>query len=371
MNEKKSMSDSTAIEAEPQITPGSPNPPAERPPGLGAKLLSPRTILSLLVAGGLLYFFTSRQDPGTLEDAWQQIRSANPSLYLAALLVYYLNFPIRALRWRILLQNAGTPADEIPRNRDLAEIIYLSWFANSIVPAKLGDLYRGWLLRREGGSSWTHAMGTIVAERMLDVIVLVTLMVLTGLAAYGDVLAQGGAGGAGACLKSGANLEDLGCTLLQLFTIGGLGVLILLIGLILVARYGAHLERHLPERLGQFYSRFAGALVLSFGQFGPLLALSLAAWTTEGLSFLLVGRALGFTIELPLVIFFSLLQAFITVIPVTPGGLGFEPILIAALSLKGYPGGAALAMTGLYRTISYLSLVVGGALVYLFSKKTK
>jgi uncharacterized membrane protein YbhN (UPF0104 family) len=346
-------------------------PPVERPPGLGAKLLSPRTILSLIVAGGLLWFFASRQDPGTLADAWRRIRGANPLYYLAALLVYYLNFPIRALRWRLLLQNAGTPAEEIPRNRDLAEIIYLSWFANSVVPAKLGDLYRGWLLRREGGSSWTHAMGTIVAERVLDVIVLVTLMVLTGLATYGDVLAQGIAGGAGACLRSGANLEDLGCSLLQLFTIGGVGVLGLVIGLIVVAKQGAQLERLLPQRLAQVYARFAGALVLSFGQFGPLLGLSLAAWTSEGLSFLLVGRALGYTLEVPLVVFFSLLQAFITVIPLTPGGLGFEPILIASLELKGYEGDIALAMTGLYRTISYLSLVVGGAFVYVFSKKTK
>ena len=65
------------------------------------------------------------------------------------------------------------------------------------------------------------------------------------------------------------------------------------------------------------------------------------------------------------------IQAFITVIPLTPGGLGFEPVLSTALELKGFAGGTALAMTGLYRTISYLSLVVGGSLVYLLSKKTK
>ena len=84
-----------------------------------------------------------------------------------------------------------------------------------------------------------------------------------------------------------------------------------------------------------------------------------------------MGLALGLRLPLPLVVFFSLLQAFITVIPLTPGAVGLEFILVSALTIKGYDGGPALAMTGLYRTISFLSLIVGGAAVYLFSRKTR
>jgi uncharacterized protein (TIRG00374 family) len=325
----------------------------------------------MLAAAGLLWLFLSRQDPATLRDAWQQLRRAQPGFYLAALIVYYLNFPIRALRWRILLTNAGTPREDLPRLRDLAEIIYLSWFVNALVPAKLGDLYRGWLLRREGGSSWTHAMGTIVAERVLDLIVLVVLMVATGLATYGEVLAEGMQGGARACLSGGLRLDQLGCTLLQLFTVGGLGALAMIAGLILLARFGERVEARLPARIAPTYAHFSGALVLSFDRFGLLLGLSMVAWAFEGAAFWLVGLAMGHSLPLPLVVFFALLQAFITVIPLTPGGLGFEGILATALRIKGYAGGAALAMTGLYRTISYLSLILGGALVYLLSKKTR
>ncbi|MCB0215955.1 MAG: flippase-like domain-containing protein [Caldilineae bacterium] len=342
-----------------------------RPPTLGSRLASPRTLVSLLAAVALIGFFLSRQDPAELDAAWSQLRQASPLLYGAALLAYYLNFPVRALRWRLLLENAGTPAAEIPRNRDLAEIIYLSWFVNALVPAKLGDLYRGWLLRREGGSSWTHAMGTIVAERILDLIVLVGLMVTTGLLTYGDVLAAGVTGGPYACLASPPDLSNLGCSLLQLFAVGGVGALAMIVGLILVARHGSRLEPLMPGRLAAVYNRFSGALVLSFDRFGRLLGLSLLAWSFEGLAFWLVGLALGQSLPLPLVVFFALLQAFITVIPLTPGGLGFEPVLATALEIKGFAGSAALAMTGLYRSISYLSLIAGGALVYLLSKKTK
>ena len=346
-------------------------PQPEAAPSLGGRLASPRTVLSLAVALGLLGYFLHRQGPETLAASWAQIRGADPLVYLAALGAYYLAFPIRAARWRILLSNSGEPPERVPRLADLAEIIYLSWFANSVVPAKLGDVYRGWLLRRTGGVRWSHAMGTIVAERVLDVIVLVSLMVVTGFLTYGDVLRDAVEGGPIACLESGLHPGALSCTLLQLFAVGGAVVLVLLGGLVVFARFGAHLERFLPTRLGVVYVRFADALVLSFGRFGWLLALSALAWAAEAACFWLVGRALGHPLPLALVVFFSLLQAFITVIPLTPGGLGFEPVLAGALRLRGFDPAAALAMVVLYRTISYFSLVIGGAVLYAQSPRTK
>lgn len=344
-------------------------PPADGPPALGSRLASRRTALSLGVAAILVGAFLYSQDPATLADAARRIRGANPWLYLAALATYYLAFPVRARRWRILLGNAGSDTARLPSTLALAEIIYLSWFVNSIVPAKLGDVYRGWLVRRTGGVPWSTAMGTIVAERMLDLIVLTVLMVLTGLATYGDVLARGVDGGTVACIRRGAGLDDLGCTLFDVFLLGGAAVIGMLAALIVVARFGGHLERVLPDRAGRLYLRFADALVLSFGRFGPLLGLSAAAWMAEGMAFWLVGLALGYRLPLPLVVFFSLLQAFITAIPLTPGGLGFEPLLTGALRLRGFAGSAALAMTGLYRTISYGSLLVGGAVVYVARRR--
>jgi len=346
-------------------------PPApERLPSLWSRMRSGRTVASFGLAVLLLGALFWRLDRAVLADAWLRLRAARPGWWLAALGAYYLAFPARAARWQILLANAGEPIAAIPRNRVLAEIIYLSWFANALVPAKLGDVWRGWLVRREGGTSWTRAMGTIVAERALDLVVLVVLMVAAGFLTYGDVLAGGVAGGLGACLRDGAG-GHVGCSLARLFGLGAVLVLALIVGLVLVARYGAHAERLLPARVGARYAAFASALVLSFGRFGPLLALSAAAWAAEGASFYLVGRALGLSLGAPLVVFFSLLQAFITAIPATPGGLGLEFILAGAIGLRGYAAADALALTALYRTISYLSLIVGGAVVFLASPRTR
>ncbi len=343
---------------------------AERP-SLGRRFLSPRTVLSFAFAAGLIVFALRQQDPETLRQAWAQVRGAHLGWYAAALVTYYLNFPVRGWRWRVLLGNAGEPEERQAPVRDLAEIIYLSWFANAVVPAKLGDVYRGWLLRAHHGTAWSRAMGTIVAERALDLVVLVVLMVTTGFFTYGDVLARGAEGGLGACLTGGWRPEDLGCSLAQLFAVGAVLVVVLMVGLVAFARYGVHVERLLPERIARVYGTFSSALVLSFGRFPRLLGLTLLAWVAEGASFYFVGRALGLELGAALVVFFSLLQAFITVIPLTPGGLGFEPILAAAIGLRGFEAVSAIALTVLYRTISYFSLVVGGLVVFLLSKKTR
>lgn len=346
-------------------------PGPEEQPALGRRIASRRTALSFLLGFALIAFFLSRQDAGTLRASWELVRDADPLLYLLALLTYYTAFPIRAARWRILLRNSGEPPNRIPGLADLSEIIYLSWFANSVVPAKLGDVYRAWLLKRTSRVSLSHGMGTIVAERMLDAIVLVTLMLVAAFLAYGDVLSGALSDGAARCVRDGLGGGDTSCVLLDLLILGGLVAVGLLVGLVVFARYGARLGSVMPGRALAIYNRFSDALVLSFGRFGRILFLSVLAWAAEGASFWMVGLALGERLPIPLVIFFSLLQAFITVIPLTPGGLGFEIFLAGALSLRGYDPATALAMTALYRTISYLSLIAGGAVLYTVSKKTK
>src|SRR3712207_7067169 len=42
----------------------------------------------------------------------------------------------------------------------ISEIVMLSWFANCIVPAKLGDAYRAYLLKRTAGVSFSDRKST-------------------------------------------------------------------------------------------------------------------------------------------------------------------------------------------------------------------
>src|SRR3989440_8496547 len=161
------------------------------PPSLGRRFFNARTLLSFALGFAILAFLFTRVqiDVGAILD-W--VRQANPALLLLAFIAFYATFPIRALRWRRLLDNVELYTHEEGGRRQgipaLAEIIFLGWFANCIVPAKLGDAYRAYLLKLNAAVSFSTTIGTIFAERIIDVIVLFLLMLAATGLAFGRAL---------------------------------------------------------------------------------------------------------------------------------------------------------------------------------------
>ena len=325
---------------------------------LGRRFLNPRTALSFAVAFAILFFLATRAQidfGGTL----RAIAGANPAYYLLAVVAYYLVFPVRALRWRRMMANAGFSGAEIPGAGRAAQIIFLSWFANCLVPAKLGDVYRAYLLKRWCGVSGSKAGGTIVGERLLD---LATLLLL--------------AAGAGLVAVRGQPGDRL-AVLLGPLEILSVVVVLAAVAILSMRLWSAWLHGLLPARVRGLYARFAEGAVGSFGAFQVLLPYSLLAWLCEALRLFLVVRALGIVVapdpiaELAVVTAVSLVGSLLTALPLTPAGLGFvESGLVGALLLVGVPDrGQALSIAVLDRTISWASLVVVGIVVYLASAR--
>ena len=138
------------------------------------------------------------------------------------------------------------------------------------MPAKLGDLYRGYLLKKESRISFSLSMGTVVAERLLDFVVLVTLMGVAGLVSYRGRLPQ---------------------QIIQLLSIAFAVVLAVIVGLFALRRFGDFIGNLLPGRAGDLYSRFSGAMLLSFQRFPELMTYTILAWACESARVLFVVRA--------------------------------------------------------------------------------
>src|SRR5918912_318825 len=149
---------------------------------IGKRLGDWRTLLSFGIAAAILVVAVGKAgiNWGT---ALHTLRHANLALFGLAVVVYYASFPIRTYRWRSLMRNAnhGALQHKIARFplRDLTQILYLSWFANVVIPAKLGDVYRAYLARRWLGVSLSRTVGTILAERILDLVVLFPLLLVS------------------------------------------------------------------------------------------------------------------------------------------------------------------------------------------------
>ena len=131
---------------------------------LMAEIAKAKTIVSLVLPL-ILLFFLVRSLPGfKLEELPGLILQANPLLLLAAFAIFYIGFPLRGLRWSVLIRGTGFPL----RIRDATEIIFLSWLVNCLVPAKLGDVYRAYLLKINSPVSLSRTFGTVFIERVLD-----------------------------------------------------------------------------------------------------------------------------------------------------------------------------------------------------------
>ncbi len=322
---------------------------------LARRLLNWRTIVPLLVVLALLIFSAQKLniDPA---KTWAAIRAASLPLFLAAFLTYYLSFPLRALRWRLLLENAGfTVSNDVrlPGLWKLTEIVYISFFANAVVPAKLGDLYRAYLLRQEIGVSTVRGFGTVLAERLLDLIVLLLLFV------------------SAIIISLHANLPAQ--LHVGLFLTLGL-VITGIIGLFLLRLFRQQLARIIPARLRGHYTNFQEGTLGSFQRLPLLTALTVGVWSCEALRFFFVALALnligGNLLHiLTAACFIALGEALLTIVPFTGGGVGLvEAGMFAMLALFS-PASRSLAAAAILldRTISLLSILTIGFIVFLIA----
>src|ERR671916_424512 len=148
-------------------------------PPLGRRIFSVRNIASFLLAVAVLYLMYREFLGVDWGETWVSVWGANAWLFALAFVTFYCSFPLRALRWKALLANVGYSREAgrpIPSTLGLTRIMYTAWFANCVTIARLGDAYPGYLLKREAGVSFAVTLGTILAERLLDLLVLATMM---------------------------------------------------------------------------------------------------------------------------------------------------------------------------------------------------
>ncbi len=128
-----------------------------------------KALVGILFSAGGLYVAFRQMDMGDLRSAfsgvdWMMIAIASAILVASVW--------IRALRWRIILG----PIRDV-ETHPLFGATMIGYFGNSVLPLRLGEFMRAFALSRGGHSvSTSAAFGTLIVERMLDMI---GIMVLT------------------------------------------------------------------------------------------------------------------------------------------------------------------------------------------------
>ena len=355
----------TTTATTPLATTGGPPPsshdPVEPEPEVSAEQLSllgrlrqPRTIVSIVVPLTIIVIFVwlNQDQLGRVPGL---ILQANGALVALAFLIFYLGFPLRGFRWAKLLRGTGLRIG----TRDATEILFLSWLVNCIVPAKLGDVYRAWLLKINSTASLSRTFGTVFIERVLDLFAIAILGLAAGWWSFRDGLPP----------------AIQAVFIIGLVVVGGLGL-----GLFTMRNFGRRIftALPLPGRLLEFYDRFEegvfGAVELrALPVFGGV---TVAIWATEALRLFIVVQALSFPeVQLGLsgAVFVALIGSLLTAVPLSPAGLGFvEAGVVGVLTVAyGVPLPEATAIALLDRVISVFSIIVLGSIAYAISAKPR
>ena len=309
------------------------------------RIFSIPTLLSFGVAAGVIFFLATRfnLDWG---ETWRSIRDINPWLYLLALAFYYLSFIFRGIRWKILATNAAKSSSEspqVPSTLHTSQLIVIGWFVNSVTWLRMGDAYRAYAFAEDSKSSFSWSLGTLLAERVMDMII-VAAIILTAAAVLAITRGQA-------------------VSVYIIVMAFAMTVVIVAIALFMKA-YGERAANFLPNRIKAAYYRFSQGTLGSFQRMPIAMLLGLLGWLMEMGRLYFVLAALGIDSSLVLIAIVAVGHAILSTVP-TPGGVGAVEPGVTGLLLIELTAPAAAAATIVDRSITYVSVILIGAMLFL------
>lgn len=283
-------------------------------------------------------------------------------LFSVSIPCYILSTWVRALRWRHLTN----PIAEIPRE-SLFRAQALGFMVNNLLPLRVGEFVRAWFLARQHGLSGTSILGTVVIERVIDVVSVLLIAAAS--------LAWAGHGGE-SLLSRGALL------LLPVACVPVMGLVALRLFPDQILRIAQFFTRPLPPRIGATLER----LLVSFSNglhsltLGPhlswILIHTVVIWLLLSTIPVVVGiYAFGLDLGTPaetLMVSWILLAAVgvAVAIPSAPGFFGtYQFAFNSVLERFGVTPAEALALGLLVWFVFWSTLVALGLLV-LRSQRT-
>jgi uncharacterized membrane protein YbhN (UPF0104 family) len=142
-----------------------------------------KTVLPLLLGVYLIWvFFTGMSEEAKLLF-YKAIREANYFWIILSMILGFIAFLSRAYRWKYVLEPIGFNTKFWNRYH----AVMIGYIMNLTIP-RAGEASRSAMLYRSDGIPFSSSFGTIIAERAVDLVVLVSIAFLTAFLGYSDFL---------------------------------------------------------------------------------------------------------------------------------------------------------------------------------------
>lgn len=303
-------------------------------------------IISIIIIIILLYSIDFR-------DAYRALKNTNYLYIIPAMLIFLLSFFFRSLRWRYVLY----PIKRMPLY-NLFKATMIGFMANFVLPARIGELIRGYVIANDQKISRSSGVASVVVSRLLDALILMILWI-------GLLLVLG--------WKKSESMWMIGAIGIGAYV--GLGILLLIFykkneriadflsGL--VARFS---KRYAVKVRSGIHSFKKGMLLFrNPGHFIKAFFYSLVIWGLSILSTWFVIAGFGFEESVPAYTPFVVvaLLTLAIAIPSSPGFWGtFEVSGVFAIRIcnSSIPNGEALSFTFLLHMSQLIPIVSVGFL---------
>jgi len=277
---------------------------------------------------------------------------------LLALLSTFVSYFLRALRWHYLLISVK----RIPIKSLYAATI-IGYMANNLLPARLGEFVRAYVLAEREGLETPTVFASLVIDRLFDGFTVLLMLLVTLFTLH---LPQ--------------NMADAGTAI----RIGGVLTFLLYCGVLLFLLLLKHQTMRTLSFVGMllkpFPQRFSDRLLPLLGSFiagirlssrgghiASVLVLSLLIWTFAVLPVDLTLQ--GFGIQLPLTasMFIMVLLVFAVMVPASPGFIGtYHYACFKGLSAFGIDESTSISIALIIHGMSFFPVTIAG-LFHLWS----
>ncbi|WP_420146610.1 lysylphosphatidylglycerol synthase transmembrane domain-containing protein [Spirosoma sp.] len=282
-------------------------------------------LISLAIAGGLLWF-TFSQSHLDAADLWQKISAADYRWVLLSAICTIIAHWSRAERWRLLIEPV---IPQRPTALDATASVLTGYLANLALP-RAGEVARCGTLYRLSGVPVNVSFGTVVAERLFDLLMLILLLGATFVLEF-DRLSQFFMEFLGGKLPKGSS----GSGILLLIAAVLLGVALL--GWFLFNRYREALGQHpLYQKVSGFAKGLLSGLlsVRKLRRPGAFVVHTILIWAMYYLMSYTLFFAMPATANLgPLAGLTILVVGSLGMAAPTPGGIGSFHLLVGQVAL--------------------------------------
>jgi glycosyltransferase 2 family protein len=306
----------------------------DTPKGGGGRLRLLGAVVSVASLAAVAWWAAHQHAP-QLPDTPREVLAL-----LGAIVNYGLTTVVRGERWRRLLVRAGAR----PPGVDCQALTAVGFAGNNVLPARAGDVMRVVLMAPRAQTGRRTVIGTLLAERVLDAVVLFTLF---GVLAYGVV--QGAGSGLGH--RRTEVLAALGIVLC------GLAVFVWF-----AARRGGAIAR------GIEYARpMLTATADLRSRFGlGMLALSVVIWLMEAATWWLCGVAVNLGADPLEAVYLVALASLFVLIPAGPGYAGtLDAAVVVGVRAIGGTGRAAFSYLLMLRFVLLVPITLVGLLLFV------